>query len=60
MQKLLMKLVTRELKRECPDADYFDLEDLIQTMQDIYAETGRSFIILIDECGYIQSTICGI
>ena len=49
MLKLLMQLVTRELKREYPDVDYFDLEDLIQTMQDIYAETGRSFIILIDE-----------
>ena len=49
MLKLLIKLVTRELKREYPHVDYFDLEDLIQTMQDIYAETGRSFIILIDE-----------
>ena len=49
MLKLLMQLVTRELKREYPHVDYFDLEDLIQTMQDIYAETGRRFIILIDE-----------
>lgn len=49
MLKLLMKLVIRELKREYPDVDYFDLKDLIQTMQDIYTETGRNFIILIDE-----------
>lgn len=49
MITLLGKLVTRELKRAYPDVDYFDIEDLIQTMQDIYAETGRYFIILIDE-----------
>ena len=45
----IKKLVMREVKREYPDIDYFDDTDLIQSMQDIYSETERPFIVIIDE-----------
>ncbi len=45
----LNKLVTRDLSREYPDVDYYDKDDLIQSMQDIFDETKRQFVIVIDE-----------
>lgn len=45
----MKKMVMRELKREYPDVDYFDDTDLIESMQDIYAQEGCSFIVIIDE-----------
>lgn len=45
----LKKLILRELTREYPAVDYFDQGDLIETMQDIYNETKRQYIIIIDE-----------
>lgn len=45
----LQQLVMRDLKRHYPDTDYFDEEDLIQSMQDIYEETHHPFILIIDE-----------
>ena len=45
----LKRMVVRDLVKEYPDADYFDTEDVIQSMQDVYVETGKPFIIIIDE-----------
>ncbi len=47
--KRMSKLVLRELIKEYPDVDYFDKEDLIQSMQDCYAENNTQFVIIIDE-----------
>ncbi len=49
MLERLSKLVMRDLMRAYPDVDYFDSEDLIQSMQDVYDETGRPFVMIIDE-----------
>ena len=37
------------LKGEYPDVDYFDETDLIECMQDVYAQKKQSFIVIIDE-----------
>ena len=39
----------RDLKQEYPDVDYFDEEDLAESMQDVYQQTGCPFVIIIDE-----------
>ena len=49
MLHLLKKRVLWELLKEYPDFEYFDETDLIETMQDIYSNTKRAFIIIIDE-----------
>ena len=43
------KLVIRDLKMEYPEVDYFDDTDLIESMQDIYAQTQCPFVVIIDE-----------
>lgn len=43
------KLVAREIVKEYPDVDYFDKDDLMQCMQEVYAEHQNSFVIIIDE-----------
>ena len=43
------KIVMRDIKREYSNVDYFDENDLIQSMSDIYIETGYSFVVIIDE-----------
>ena len=43
------KLVIRDLKMEYPEVDYFDDTDLIECMQDIYAQTQYPFVVIIDE-----------
>ena len=45
----MQKLVVRDLKKQYPDVDYFDTDDLIQSMEDVYSELGKSFVIIIDE-----------
>ena len=45
----MQQLVIRDLKKTFTDVDLFDDTDLIQTMDDIYAETGHQFVIVIDE-----------
>lgn len=42
-------MITRDIRKQYPDVDYFDTDDLIQSMSDIYAEAGKQFIIIIDE-----------
>lgn len=49
MIERVRKMVIRELKREYPAADFFDEEDLIQSMQDVYEESHRPFVVIIDE-----------
>lgn len=41
--------VIRELTRQYPDVELFDLTDLAETMQDIYAESKCPFVLIIDE-----------
>jgi hypothetical protein len=45
----LRRIVLRDLFREYPDIEYFDWEDLVECMQDVYQETQRPFVIVIDE-----------
>lgn len=45
----MQKLVAREIKKKYPDVDYFDDTDLIQMIEDVYAENGQQFVIVIDE-----------
>ena len=47
--KKINKLLMREILKAFPDVDYFDREDIIQSMEDIYAEKKRQFVIIIDE-----------
>ena len=43
------RLIIRDLKNEYPDVDYFDDTDVIECMQDVYAQKKQPFIIIIDE-----------
>lgn len=45
----MQKLIVRDLKKQYSDVDYFDTDDLIQSMEDVYSELGKSFVIIIDE-----------
>ena len=43
------RLMIRDLKNEYPDVDYFDDTDVIECMQDVYAQKKQPFIIITDE-----------
>ena len=43
------RLIIRELKGEYPDVDYFDDTDLIECMQDVYAQKKQAFVVILDE-----------
>lgn len=45
----LNKALTWELTRVYEDVDFYNSESLVRVMQDIYAQTGRKFVIIIDE-----------
>ena len=45
----MQKLIVRDIKKAYPDVEYFDGEDLIQTIEDVYAENNRRVVIVIDE-----------
>lgn len=45
----LNKLVARDLVKRYPDVDYYDKDDLIQSMQDVCDATDCQFVIVIDE-----------
>ena len=52
VQELLERVeikVIRELKKQYPNAELFDENDLAETMQDIFAESGCPFVVIIDE-----------
>lgn len=46
---ILKKSVLWDLLAEYPDCRYFDKENLTRTMADIYMQTRRSFVVVIDE-----------
>lgn len=49
MLSRVIKLVMRDIKKEYPNVDYFDDTDLSESMREVYEETNRPFIIIIDE-----------
>ena len=49
MQEMLQKLVIRDLITKYPEVDYWDKEDLIGVLQDIYATYRMPMVFIIDE-----------
>ena len=49
MTSRIKKLVMRDIKKAYSDIDYFDDTDLTESMKEVYEETKRPFIIIIDE-----------
>ena len=49
MKNLIERVVIRELMREYSDVDYFNKENLIMVLLDIYAQKKEKFIFIIDE-----------
>ena len=49
MKALMEKAIRRDLLKAFPDIDYLDREDLIEVLQEIYAEHNIPFIFIIDE-----------
>ena len=47
--ELLQKRVLKELCRNFQEVDFFDADDLMFSMEDIYHQTGQQFVIVIDE-----------
>ncbi len=47
--KNMQKFVIRDLKKAYSDIDYFDEEDLIQSIDDVYGNIGRQVVFVIDE-----------
>jgi len=45
----MQELVVRDLKKQYPDVDYYNTDNLILSMSDVYEETGKQFVIIIDE-----------
>ena len=45
----MQKLIMRDIRKQYPDVDYFDSDDLLQSMADVYSENGTQFVIIIDE-----------
>ena len=45
----MQKLVIRDFKKAYPEIDYYDDKNLIQTIEDVYSETDRQLVIIIDE-----------
>lgn len=48
MIELLSVKVTRELKREFSDVTYYE-QDIVSVLEEIYSQTGNSFVFIIDE-----------
>ena len=46
---LLTKLIFRDIKKVYQNIEYFDINDLIQVLEDVYAEVNERFIFVIDE-----------
>lgn len=49
MMQKLKRYLTIELTSRYADVRYLDTGDFVQVMQDVFAATGRPFVILIDE-----------
>lgn len=48
MVGLIEKKVTRELKREFDNVEFYE-EDMVSVLEEIYAQTGSKFVFVIDE-----------
>ena len=53
------RMLLRELKNSYLDVDYFDDTDLVESLQDIYAATKQSFVIIIDEWDCVSGISAG-
>ena len=49
MTERIQKIVLRDLMKLYPDVEYFDQEDLMESMRDVYAVSSRPFVIILDE-----------
>ena len=49
LMERVRKIVLRELRSAYPDVDFFDENDLIESMQDVYAYSRCPFVVIIDE-----------
>lgn len=58
IKELIEKSVLWDLLEEYPDIRYFDTENLTRTLQDIYAQTQKAFVFIIDEwdCIFRENT----
>ena len=45
----IQKLIVRDLEKKYPEVDYYDKNDLIQSIQDVYEDSNTQFVIIIDE-----------
>ena len=45
----LKKLILRDIKTEYPNVDFFEPDDLVMSLSDVYYNTKRKFVIIIDE-----------
>lgn len=45
----MQRLIIRDMKKAYPDVDYFDDENLIQTIEDVYSTYDRQVVFVIDE-----------
>ena len=45
----LQKLIVRDLAKKYTQVDFFDKDDLLQSMEDVYSEENTQFVIVIDE-----------
>ena len=45
----IQKVLVKSFARKYPNLDYFDQGDMIQCLEDVYENTGRQFVIIIDE-----------
>lgn len=45
----MQALIGRDFRKVFPDVEFFDINDLIASLQDIYATQDKQFVIIIDE-----------
>ena len=45
----IQKLIVRDLEKKYAEVDYYDKNDLIQSIQDVYEDSNTQFVIIIDE-----------
>jgi len=49
MERKILKLLVKDIKDDYQEISLFDETDIVQVMSDVYRQTGRFFVILIDE-----------
>lgn len=45
----IQKLIVRDLSKVYPEVDFFDTDDILQSLQDVYSEKKTQFVIVVDE-----------